>query len=98
MPEVRQALWNRGYIILAIIGGGITGFVQVNGTHLHKSLKSEYRKKESELMLEKLQNDPQKLPAPDRNEMMRLLVNSNNVKIGVKSAFKSVWITNALDG
>ena len=71
MPEVRHTLWNRGYI-LVIIGGGITGFAQVSDTFLHKPLKSEYRKKESELMLEKLQNDPQKVPAPDRNEMMRL--------------------------
>ena len=39
------------------------------------------------------------MPAPDRNEMMRLLVNSNkDVKIDVKSAFKSVWVANALDG
>ena len=42
-------------------------------------------------MLEKLQKDPQKVPAPDQNETMRLLVNSNkDVKIDVKSAFKSV--------
>ena len=37
MPELKQALWNRGHI-LAIIGRGITGFVQVNDTHLHKPL------------------------------------------------------------
>ena len=53
MPEVRQGFWNRGYI-LVIIGGGITGFAQVIDTHLHKPLKSEYRKKESKLMLEKI--------------------------------------------
>ena len=64
MLEVKQALWNRGYI-LVIIDGGISGFVQINVTHLHKPLKSEYRKKESELKLEKLQNDLQKVPAPD---------------------------------
>ena len=88
MLEVKQALWNRGYI-LVIIDGGITGFVQINVTHLHKPLKSEYRKKESELKLEKLQNDLQKVPAPDWNEMMRLFVNSNkDVKIDVKSAFR----------
>ena len=27
------------------------GFVEVNDTHLHKPLKNEYQKKESELML-----------------------------------------------
>ena len=50
MPEVRQTLWNLGYI-LVIIGGGITGFVEVNDTHLHKPLKNEYQKTKSELML-----------------------------------------------
>ena len=50
-------------------------------------------------MLEKLQNDPQKVPAPDWNEMIRLLANSNkDVKTDVKSAFKSVGLTNTLDG
>ena len=98
MLEVRQALWNRGYILVTIVGG-ITGFVQITDTHLHKPLKSEYRKKESELMFEKLQNDPQKVPALDWNEMMKLLVNCNkDVKIDVKSAFKSVLVTNALEG
>ena len=38
------------------------------------------------------------MPAPDLREMMRLLVNSKkDVKIDVKSTFKSVWVTNALD-
>ena len=50
-------------------------------------------------MLEIIRNDPNKVLAPDWNEVMRLLVNSNkNVKIDVKSAFKSVWVTNALGG
>ena len=57
MSEVRQGLWNRE-CILVIIGSSITRFVQANDTHLHKPLKSEYRKKESELMLKKLQHDP----------------------------------------
>ena len=51
---------------------------------MFKLLKSEYEKKESELMLKKLQNDPQKVPAPDQNQNMRLLVNSNkDVKIAL---------------
>ena len=98
MPEVRQALWNRGYILVIIIVD-TTGSVQVNNTHLHELLQSKYQKRESELMPGKLQNDPEKIPAPDQNEMMRLLVNSNQeVKIDVKPAFKLVQVTNALDG
>ena len=38
MPEVRKALRARGYI-LVIIGGGITGYIQVNDTHVHHHLK-----------------------------------------------------------
>ena len=64
-------------------------FWEVNDTRLQKPLKSKYRKKEFELMLEKLQNGPQKVQPPDRNEMMRLLVSCNkDVKIDVKPAFR----------
>ena len=98
MSEVRNALWDRGYV-LVIISGGITGFVQVNDTHLHKKLKSEYRIKESALMLEKLTKDPKKVPASDRGEMMSLLVESEKaVELDANTAFKSVWVTNCRDG
>ena len=66
-------------------------------TRLDIPLESECRKKESELMLKKLQNNPQKLSSPVGNKMMRLLGNSNkDAKIDFKSAFKSVWVANAL--
>ena len=66
-------------------------------THLDIPLESECRKKESELMLKKLQNNPQKPSPPVGNKMMRLLGNSNkDVKIDFKSAFKSVWVANSL--
>ena len=98
MPEVRKALWDRGYV-LVIIGGGIMGFVQVNETHLHKKLKSEYKIKESALILEKLTKDPNQVPALDRGEMMSLLVESEKaVELDANTAFKSVWVTNCPDG
>ena len=96
MPKVRKTLWDRGYILL-IIGRGITGFVQVNDTHLHKQLKNECRKKESALMLEKLTKDPQKARSPDRSEMMSLLVESEKaIVLYTNAALKSVWITKEL--
>ena len=73
MPEVRKALWDQGFILL-IIGRGIARFVQVNDTHFHKQLNNEFRKKESESMLGKLTKDLQKVPSPNRSEMMSLLV------------------------
>lgn len=80
IPEIRQALWKQGYI-LVIIGRGITGFVQVNDTHLHWVPNRNIGSKKCALMLQKLKNNPGKLPLPDRNEMMKLL---NDAKKGLK--------------
>ena len=49
MPEVRKALLKRGYVPV-IIGGGITGDIQINDTHLHGPLKAQYRKHEMTLV------------------------------------------------
>ena len=50
-------------------------------------------------MLEKLTKDLKKVPAPDRGEMMSLLVESEKaVELDANTAFKSVWVTNCLDG
>ena len=57
MPEIRKALQARGYI-LVMIGGGITGDIQINDTHFHGPLKAKYREREMTLMLEKLENQP----------------------------------------
>ena len=38
MPEVRQALFKNG-CVLVIIGGGITGDIQINDTNCHRDLK-----------------------------------------------------------
>ena len=56
MPEVRKLLWKRGFVLI-IIGGGITGYIQENDTHVHRTLKSEYRDLEAELMLSMLQKN-----------------------------------------
>ena len=53
-----------GYI-LVIINKETTGIVHVNDTHLYHALKSEYRKKESQLMLQMVLDHPQKVPALD---------------------------------
>ena len=47
-------------------------------------------------MLEKLKDNPQKVSAPDRIEMMTLL--NDAIQDVRSSAFKSVGVTNALDG
>lgn len=60
MPEVLQAFWKRGYI-LVLIGEGVTVIVRGDDICLHHAPKKEYRKKETQLMLQKLSDHPQKV-------------------------------------
>ena len=62
MPEVRQALLKKGYVFI-IIGGGITGDIQINVTNCHRDLKKHYRDLVMKLMLEQLEKDPVKIPS-----------------------------------
>ena len=96
--EVKQAMLDRGYILVCI-GGGITGDMQVNDTHYHHALKREYREREAKLMLDQLGENPNKVPNPSRDEMMEMLVDSwDTLDIDTTSALKSLFIANALDG
>ena len=45
MPEIKEALLKRGYVPV-IIGGGVTGDIQINDTDLHSPLKAKYRELE----------------------------------------------------
>ena len=94
MPEVRKALYQRGYI-LVIMGGRITGFIQSNDTHLHRKLKANYRDLKMELMMEKLQADKKKVPSPTRKEMINMAVKASR-KVDV--SFTELFVTNKLDG
>ena len=96
--ELRKHLLQQGYV-LVVIGGGITGDIQINDTHLHHQLKAKYREKECELMLQKLRDDPTKIPAPTRDEMMHMLSESwKTVNICPVKALKNNFVLNALDG
>ena len=72
MPSVQKALLKRGYVPV-LIGGGITGDCQVNDTHFHNPLKANYRQLEQELMIEMLKIDKNKIPSPDRDDMMNMV-------------------------
>ena len=73
MPEVRQALFKKGSV-LVIVGGGITGDIQINDTNCYHDLKKHYRDLEMKLMLEQLEKDPVRIPSTSRNEMMSMLL------------------------
>ena len=95
--EVRQALLARGYILVCI-GGGITGDIQVNDTHVHHMLKKEYRERESALMLKQLTENPQKVPNASRDDMMNMLASSwEALKVDPVLALKNNFILNKLD-
>ena len=99
-PSVEKALFAKGYFLI-VIGGGITGDVQVNDTDYHNPLKKEYRQDEMELMLKQLTENPKKIPAPSRDEIMKLFDGAwqrvydriDNVLV-----FKRNMITLSLDG
>ena len=98
IPETRKALWSRGYV-LVLMGGGITSFIQQNDTHIHRSLKNNYRSSECALMIEKLQPNKSKVPSPTQDEMMSMLANTwSFLTADSTAAFKCLFITNAFDG
>ena len=73
--------------------------MQVNDTDLHAPLKGAYREREQNLMIEKLRKEPNKIPKPERTDMMEMIVSSlASLKVDLQRAFKSLFVTNALDG
>ena len=84
IPEVRQALLKNW---------------QNNDTSCHHNLKKHYREFEMNLMLEQLNNDPNKIPSPSRDEMMCMLLKAwELLDVDTEREFKSLFVTNALDG
>ena len=98
MPEVRRALYDRGYVLF-VMGGGITGDLQVNDTHTHRALKRHYRDEEAELMLSKLNENSHKIPSPDRSEIIDMTIKAwNKISVDYPRTFKQNFITCAFDG
>ena len=98
MPEVRQAYFKKGYV-LVIVGGGISGDTQINDTNCHHDLKKRHRDLGMKLMLEQLEKDPVKILSPSQNEIMSMLSQAwKRLEIDNKRKFKSLFVTNALDG
>ena len=72
MPEIKEALLKRGYVMV-IIGGGVTGDIQINDTDFHSPLKAKYRELEQLLMIDQLKANPKKIPQPSREDMLGML-------------------------
>ena len=81
------------------IGGGVTGDIPKNDTNIHSPLKKKYQVLEQELMIAQLTSDPNKIPQPNRNDMIRMLVESfNSLNIDISACYKVLWLTDKLDG
>ena len=72
LPEIRAALLKSGYV-LVVIGGKVTGDIQVNDADIHRLLKPNYRKLEQELVMREPSDNPLKIPEPSRDDIMRML-------------------------
>ena len=84
---------------MVCIGGGITGDIQVNDTHVHHKLKIAYRELESKMMLEKLRQEPHKIPTPNRDDMMTMMDDSwTSLTTDPNLALKQNFISNNIDG
>ena len=98
MPEVRKALYQRGCVLVGMVGR-ITGFIQAIDTHLHRASKNHYINAKMALMLEKLEVDKNKIPSPTQEEMVKLLHTAwKETIVDFAAAFKSLFVTSALDG
>ena len=86
---------------MVILPGGLTGDLQVNDTDLHHSLKTSYREKETVLMIEKLRENPDKVPSPSRDDIMKMCkaaFEESVAKTYVNEALKRNGLTIKLDG
>uniref|UniRef100_A0A0L8FW60 Uncharacterized protein n=1 Tax=Octopus bimaculoides TaxID=37653 RepID=A0A0L8FW60_OCTBM len=82
MPEVRNALWKRGYVLVII------GVVSPD----------LFNKIEKARKLEKLVQTLNKIPTPNQSKMMQMLHQAHaDYKIDAEAAFKLMWATNAFD-
>ena len=74
-------------------------YFQINDTHYHPPLKAKYRELEQKLMLEKLTKDKIKIPSTSRDEIINMVCEAmKSVSVDNEKAFKSLFITNKLDG
>ena len=93
-----KVLYERGYI-LVVIGGGITGDVKVNDTHIHRPIKWHYRDEEAELMIHKLNENKNKVLTPDRSDVIRMTIAAwQNITVDCERAFKTNFVTNSFNG
>ena len=77
----------------------VTDGIQISDTNCHRDLKKHCRDLEMKLMLEQLEKDTIEIPSPLPNEMMCMVLEAwETLEIDTQREFKSLFMTNALDG
>ena len=103
-PHFNEAIaklaWQHRYVVI-MIGGGATGVVQVNDTHLHGPLSKEYMSLEMAEAFAKLQADPDGCPGRTREQCITDLVilwRRAGLHLRASEGFKQNMLTSALTG
>ena len=68
--SVVDLAWSRGYVCV-YHGGGCTGVLQVNDTHLHYGLSQRYQDLEMQDLLQQQRLEPGRCPVRDREDCLR---------------------------
>ena len=92
--------WRQKYVVV-FVGGGATGVVQVNDTHLHGPLSAAYVELEQADMFYKLHSNPDGCPTRSREACLRDLAlawKRGNMHLRSSEGFLQNMLTNALDG
>ena len=83
-------------------GGNRRGCNRRHSNKRHRyslTIKEEISRVHEELMITQLRSEPNKIPKPNRNDMMRMLVESNDsIDVDIPARYKALWVTNKLDG
>ena len=103
-PNKTQAVWDccwgRGYVRV-LIGGGLSGCVQVNDTHCHGPLSKDYQAAEMQILMNLSEEFPDYLPSLSKNDCINILLPlwcSPKRHEYAARGFLDNMLTNALDG
>ena len=78
--------------------GGITEFIQTNDIDICHYLKSCNRNEEMALILKKLEVGRNKVPSPNREQMIEMLLAARKeTNVDFVAPFKKFFVTNAFD-
>ena len=96
---IARLAWKHKYIVV-FVGGGATGVVQVNDTHLHGPLQAAYVELEQADMFFQLSENPDGCPSRSRQDCLRdlaLIWQRPSLHLRSSEGFLQNHLTNALD-